>query len=115
VIAGGTFALPAAHAFGEPGFHQVLTASRRLPARLHGVRIVLTLSDASRPRQRCAEEHPLSGCATVDWSDDPSRPAVPPSGVFRNSITFRTRAGRVTLFLHPNGTLTRLPEPFRPG
>ena len=115
MIAGGSFSLPAAQAFGEPGFHQVVTATRRLPARLQGVRIVLTLRDVSRPRQRCASEHPLSGCATVDWSDDPSRPKVPAGGVFRNELTVRTRAGALTLFLHPDGTLSRRPERYRPG
>jgi hypothetical protein len=111
VIVTGTFALPAAHAFGQPGFHQVVTATRRLPPGIGGRRVIVSLRDVSRPRQRCSEDHPLSGCATVDWSDDPSRPKVPPGGVFRNAVTI----GRQTLHLRCNGTLARTPQPFRPG
>ena len=115
MIVAGSFALPAAQAFGRPGFHQVVSITRRLPKGPGGRRIVVVLRDASRPHRRCASDHPLSGCATVDWADDPARPKVPPDGVFRNRVTVRTVAGPVTLYLHANGTLGRRPDPFRPG
>ena len=112
VLAAGTLGLPAARAFGEPGFHQVLVAQARLPRRIPpGARLVLTLRDASRPRQRCAFDHPLSGCATVDWANDPSRPKVPASGVFLNELV----AGGAKYFLSAGGALARRPDPYRPG
>lgn len=117
-MATGEFRLPAALAFGDPGFHQVLLAARRLPQRLGktaGLKLVLTLRDAGRPGQTCSAEHPLSGCATVDWSDDPGRPNVPESGVFVNSLTVRLASGTRTFYLRPAGTLARSPEPFEPG
>ena len=111
-LAAGTLALPAANAFGEPGFHQVLAARARLPRSIpRGSRLVLTLRDASRPRQTCSSEHPLSGCATVDWSDDPARPKVPPSGVFLNRLV----AGGRTYYLSESGALARRPDRFEPG
>lgn len=112
VLAAGTLTLPAAQAFGEPGFHQVLVAHTQLPRRLPpGKRLVLTLRDTSRPGVRCSSQHPLSGCATVDWSDDPSRPKVPRGGVFRNALTI----GRETYFLSETGRLARRPDAYSPG
>lgn len=112
VVAAGTLSLPAATTFGAPGFHQVLVAEARLPRRIPaGKRLVLTLRDASRPRQRCSYDHPLSGCATVDWADDPSRPRVPPSGVFLD----RLLVGEETYFLTARGALARRPDPYEPG
>src|SRR5438132_3690556 len=112
LLAAGTLSLPAASAFGEPGFHQALVAQARLPQAIpRGTRLVLSLRDASRPRQTCSSEHPLSGCATVDWSDDPSRPKVPPSGVFLNELA----AGGRTYFLSESGALARRPDRFEPG
>jgi hypothetical protein len=112
VLAAGTLALPAANAFGEPGFHQVLAARARLPRRIPpGTRLVLSLRDASRPRMTCSSDHPLSGCATVDWSDDPSRPKVPASGVFLNELV----AGGRTYFLSASGRLAARPDRYEPG
>ncbi len=114
----GEFRLPAASAFGEPGFHQVLVAVGREPRGSHsrsGFRLVLSLRDASRPRQHCSSDHPLSGCATVDWADDPSRPNVPPGGVFQNSVTLRLVSGAHTFFLRPSGALAGRPQPYEPG
>jgi hypothetical protein len=112
VVAAGTLSLPAAQAFGEPGFHQVLVARAQLPRSLPaGKRLVLTLRDVSRTGVRCSSEHPLSGCATVDWADDPSRPKVPPGGVFRNALT----VGRETYFLSESGRLASRPDAFKPG
>ncbi len=117
-VASGTLPLPAAQAFGEPGFHQVLTATARVPSRLGrsaGMKIVLTLRDVTRPRQTCSQDHPLSGCATVDWSDDPLRPNVPQSGVFINSVDVRLKSESRTYYLSENGTLARRPDRFQPG
>jgi len=114
VLAAGDFDLPAAEAFGEPGFHEVRTAEATLPDGLgatKGRRLVLRLRDAGRPDQSCDSEHPLSGCATVDWSDDESRPNVPPGGVFDN----RLELGGQTFFLSESGALGGTPDQFRPG
>ena len=112
MLAAGTLGLPAARAFGEPGFHQVLVAQARLPRRIPpGGRLVLALRDVSRPQQRCAFAHPLSGCATVDWADDPSRPKVPAGGVFVNELV----VGGATYFLSASGGLARRPDAYRPG
>jgi hypothetical protein len=117
-LAGGRLHLPAALGFGQPGFHEVLVAAGRLPRRLppaKGLRLVVSLRDLGRPGQTCSSEHPLSGCATVDWSDDPGRPKVPRGGVFTNALTLRLVSGTRTYYLRANGTLSRTPEPFRPG
>lgn len=118
IIVRGTLELPAAEAFGEPGFHEVLTASRRLPANLgpaRGLRLVVSLRDAGRPGATCSSQHPLSGCATVDWSDDPGRPSVPPGGVFTNSLTLQLASGPRTFFLSESGALRTRPDAFEPG
>ena len=114
VLAAGELELPAAEAFGELGFHEVLTAEATLPTDLgptKGRRLVLRLRDAGRPGQACDTEHPLSGCATVDWSDDESRPNVPAGGVFDN----RLELGGQTFFLSESGALAGVPDQFRPG
>lgn len=115
VVASGELALPAAGAFGEPGFHDVLTFTAAVPPGTSGRTLVLRLRDASRPERSCASEHPLSGCATVDWSDDPGRPKVPASGVFENTLMVRAGAQSATLHLRANGRLAAAPEPFDPG
>lgn len=119
VIVSGVFALPAASAFGAPGFHEVLIAgaSARLPAEIarRPVRLVLSLRDLSRPGHTCPSDHPLSGCATVDWSDSPSRPKVPVSGVFENSLTIDLQNSPVKLFLSDSGSLQDRPVRFDPG
>lgn len=109
--ASGSFVLPAAQAFGEPGFHRVVVVDGVLPAAAARRRVTVTLRDAGRPGQRCSQDHPLSGCATVDWSDDTSRPNVPASGVFENSVTM----GRVKLYLRQSGALAARPDAFEPG
>lgn len=117
-LAAGEFRLPAATAFGAPGFHEVVTTAGRVrsdlrpPARF---RLVLTLRDATRPQKTCSSDHPLSGCATVDWADDSSRPKVPPSGVFANTVTVQLDSGKSTFFLTPGGALARRPNQYQPG
>jgi hypothetical protein len=73
------------------------------------------LRDLSRLKERCGFDHPLSGCAPVDWSDDPARPNVPPGGVFVNALKLRTTAGPRTLYLRRSGALSDRPEPSAPG
>ncbi len=114
----GTFAVPAANAFGDPGFHQVLSGSGVLPTTLpetQGRRLIVSLRDAGRPAETCSQQHPLSGCATVDWSDDPTRPNVPAGGVFLNRITVQLAGGSATFYLSQDGSLRNRPDPFTPG
>ena len=115
--AAGEFRLPAASAFGEPGFHEVLTATQDLPPDLGttaGLKLVLKLRDAGRPVQTCSGNHPLSGSATVDWSDALSRPKVPLGGVFDNSLNVQYVSGARTFFLSEGGTLNKEPHPLNP-
>lgn len=104
-----TFPLPAAHAFGEPGFHQVVIVPGRVAG--SGRTLTVSLRDVSRPGIRCAYDHPLSGCATVDWADDPSRPKVPSDGVFRNVLV----VGGRRFYLSRSGRLAARPDAYRPG
>ena len=118
VLAVGTFRLPAASAFGQPGFHEQVTINSSVPvtpAPAVGRTLVIQLRDSSRPGQTCSEDHPLSGCATVDWSDSIDRPKVPPGGVFDNSLTMPLAGGPATLFLRADGALAARPEAFNPG
>ncbi len=114
----GSLALTAADSFGVPGFHQVLEARGHVPGRVTSarrLRLTFTLRDLGRPNQRCSTEHPLSGCATVDWADDPSRPKVPAGGVFSNRIMLRLGDSVETLYLRRSGTLARRPDSYAPG
>jgi len=118
VLAAGTYRLPAASAFGEPGFHEASTIRASVPVALApgaGRTLVVRLHDSSRPGQTCSADHPLSGCATVDWSDSPDRPKVPAGGVFDNSLTLPLAGGPTTLFLRADGALASRPEAFDPG
>lgn len=117
-LAGGEFSLPAAADFSDPGFHKVVTATARVaenPPATGGRSVVFTLKDAGRPQQTCASEHPLSGCATVDWSDSQDRPHVPSTGVFINSITLPLSTGPRTFYLSQSGALADRPDAFQPG
>ena len=80
-----------------------------------GRKLVLTLRDSSRPDQTCSRQHPLSGCVTVDWSDAPGRPNVPPGGVFDNHLALPAGGAQSLLFLHEDGRLDTEPESFDPG
>ena len=117
-LAVGEFTLPDAGSFGEPGFHEELIAAHNLPqdvGRTVGMTLVIALRDAGRPQQTCSREHPLSGCATVDWSDAESPPKVPPGGVFDNSLTVQLESGTHTVFLSESGGLNDAPDSFDPG
>lgn len=109
--------LLAANAFGEPGFHQTVEVVATLPdtlGRTAGLTLVLALRDLTRPGIECAAHHPLSGCATVDWDDFPSRPATPPSGLFRNRLQVVMASGSRVFHLRKALTLADEPEPGPP-
>lgn len=117
-LAAGTFRVPAAASFGDPGFHEPVLITSVLPEELDSTAdrtIVLALRDVTRPQQDCSREHPLSGCATVDWSDHEDRPNVPPGGVFDNRITLQLASGPLTVFLSESGDLAAAPDSFQPG
>lgn len=118
VLAAGEIDLPAAQAFGEPGFHSTFMLVHELEADVTSqdtYRLVVALWDVGRPAQTCDREHPLSGCATIDWSDAESRPHVPPGGVFDNSLTLELESGSQTFFLSETGVLHDAPDAFDPG
>lgn len=118
LLAAGRFSLPAANSFGDRGFHEVLSATHLLSADLDvppGVPLIVSLRDAGRPGQSCARDHPLSGCATVDWSDFDGRPGVPPGGVFDNHVTIALDDGPRTLFLGESDALADVPDAYSPG
>jgi hypothetical protein len=118
VLAAGEFDLPAAAAFGAPGFHETYNFSHTIPAELERAadqNLVVTVWDASRSGQRCSSEPPLSGCATIDWSDAESRPNVPPGGVFDNSLTVQLASGTRTYFLSELDGLAGEPDAYDPG
>ncbi len=118
LLASGVFEVPAARAFGEPGFHEQYRFVHELPTGLEptaGRVLVLALRDVGRPDQTCDQDHPLSGCVTVDWSDSGSRPKVPPGGVFDNSIRVELTSGTATFYLSQTDRLADEPDRFDPG
>jgi len=120
VLLSGTAQIEAAQSFDDPGFHEVLSVDGAIPdlgdlAGTAGSSIVVSLWDTSRPDQTCNQDHPLSGCITIDWSDSPSRPGVPESGVFNNQIRFAAAGGPVDLYLSESGALATTPDQFTPG
>ena len=117
-ITAGEFDLPAANAFGEPGFHETIQLTHSIPLGLEpsaGMRIVVSLWDAGRPGQACSNDHPLSGCATVDWSDAEGRPNVPAGGVFDNSLELQLSDGARTFYLSERGLLADEADVYDPG
>ena len=79
------------------------------------MRIVVSLWDAGRPDQACSNDHPLSGCATVDWSDAEGRPNVPAGGVFDNSLELQLSDGARTFYLSERGLLAEEADVYDPG
>ena len=117
-LASGELLLPAAMSFGTRGFHEVLTDSQTFPADITaaaGRLLVLTLRDLGRPEQRCSREHPLSGCATVDWSDFDGRPNVPQGGVFEHRLVLQLASGEQSFFLSDSGSLSEAPDRYKSG
>ena len=110
VLAQGVLTVPAATSFDTAGFHETYDLALAVPADIGstvGSRLVLALRDVSRPDQRCDREHPLSGCATVDWSDF--------GGVFDNRLTLSLSAAERNFFLSESGSLMIVADAFSPG
>ncbi|MFN0095493.1 MAG: hypothetical protein ACKVVT_12060 [Dehalococcoidia bacterium] len=108
VIAQGAWDVPTAQYFDDPGFHFVVEAVHDVPvaARVDaGWKIVVALRVPER-RDACASPHPLSGCVTVDWADDPARPHVPASGLFDQTLRLVLNSGTHTLWLRPDGAIS---------
>jgi hypothetical protein len=116
VLLEGEVELATANTFGDPGFHQVLELTGTVPEEVAeiGGELVATLVDIDRPDQECDRHHPLSGCATVDWSDFEDRPGVPSGGVFDNHLTVISTSGPVELFLSETGRLADVPDSYSP-
>ena len=118
MLAAGTFQLPAAESFGEAGFHEPIIVTDVISEDLGstaGATLSVVLRDVSRPQQDCSSQHPLSGCATVDWSDDEDRPKVPPGGVLDNRLSLSLGSASRDLFLSESGNLATSPDAFQPG
>jgi len=116
VLLAGSIDIPAAGAFGDPGFHQPYVLTGIVPEAAVGLSgvLVVRLRDVGRPSQKCDRNHPLSGCATVDWSDFEDRPGVPEGGVFDNRLNVISGRGPVGLFLSESGTLATTPDAYSP-
>ncbi len=116
VLAGGEVEVPAASSFDDPEFHFAVSRTSSAPAETPGNgTLVLTLRDLSRPDEACSQEHPLSGCLTVDWSDFEGRPGVPPGGVLENSITLQLVSGPKTFYLTERSGLADQKPPYSGG
>ena len=116
-LTSGSFRLPAANAFGEPGFHAAFRINATLPDTLGattGLTLVLALRDLTRPTITCSAPHPTSGCATVDWDDFPGRPATPADGLFLNRLRVATVGGTRDYFLRKTLAMEDDPEPGPP-
>ena len=114
VIGRGRWTVPAALYFHQPGFHFVVAATQDIPISVRvepGWTLVVTLQ-AARPSLSCPFDHPLSGCPTIDWSDDPARSHTPESGVFRNTLTLPFDSGARSLALRAGGTFAETPGDF---
>jgi hypothetical protein len=79
-----------------------------------GAFLVVALRDIDRTDQACSSEHPLSGCATVDWSDFDGRPGVPPSGIFDNRLSLVLQSGTRHFFLSESSALADAPDLYKP-
>ena len=116
VLFEGEFDLPFTSAIADvPGWHEPISITGQLPSDLpaiSGATLVVALWDASRPDQTCSSQHPLSGCATVDWSDFPTRPRVPKGGVFDNHLFVELADGIGEFFLSETGDLADVPDEF---
>ncbi len=118
IIASGQLEVPAATSFEEPGFHEAFEVMHTLPVGLApaaGTNLIIRLRDQGRPDQTCSQEHPLSGCATVDWSDAVGRPNVPEGGVFDNRITVQLASGPRDFYLTEARGLADVPDPYVPS
>jgi len=116
VLLEGSIEVPAATAFGDPGFHEPFVLTGTVPEAAAGAsgELIITLRDVGRPDQTCDRDHPLSGCVTVDWSDFEGRPGVPDGGVFDNRLSLVSSSGGVELFLSERDGLAAVPDEYTP-
>lgn len=118
MLASGTLSLPAASIVGTTGDHEAFALTHRLTAEqgaTAGQRLVVRLRDLSRPGMGCSSDEPEDGCATIDWSDDPSKPNVPRSGRFENRVTLELTSGVKDFFLTYNEVLVETPALIDPA
>ncbi len=116
ILLAGLIQVPAARDFSDPGFHEVFVLAGTVPEAAAGVtgELVVRLRDVGRPNQTCDRDHPLSGCATVDWSDFEDRPGVPTGGVFDNHLSLVSTSGTIDLFLSESRGLAATPDEYKP-
>ena len=116
VLLEGEVELATAGTFGDPGFHQILELTGAIPEAAEGLagELAVILVDIGRPDQECDRDHPLSGCATVDWSDFEDRPGVPTGGVFDNRLNVTSTSGPIELFLSETAGLAEAPDSYSP-
>lgn len=115
VLLEGEAELATASAFGDPGFHEILELIGTVPEEAGGAgEMLVILTDLGRPEKECDRDHPLSGCATVDWSDFEDRPGVPTGGVFDNHLNVVSTSGPIELFLSETRDLAEAPDSYSP-
>jgi hypothetical protein len=116
ILLAGAIQIPAANDFNDPGFHEVFVLTGGVPEAAAGVtgELVVRLRDVGRPENTCDRDHPLSGCATVDWSDFEDRPGVPAGGVFDNHLNVVSSSGPINFFLSENRGLADTPDEYVP-
>lgn len=116
ILLSGSIQIPAANGFEDPGFHETFVLTGGVPEAAAGVtgELVVRLRDVGRPENTCDRDHPLSGCATVDWSDFEDRPGVPTGGVFDNHLNVVSSSGPINFFLSENRGLADTPDEYVP-
>jgi hypothetical protein len=116
VLLSGSFQIPAAASFDDPGFHETLVVTGAVPDTASGAsgELVVRLFDIGQPNRACDRDHPLSGCATVDWSDFENRPGVPTGGVFDNRLRVVSTSTAVDFFLSERRGLAMTPDEYSP-
>jgi hypothetical protein len=116
ILLTGSIRVPAAREFSDPGFHETFVLTGTVPEAAAGAtgELVVRLRDVGRPNLTCDRDHPLSGCATVDWSDFEDRPGVPPGGVFDNHLSVVSSSGAIALFLSERRGLASAPDEYSP-
>jgi len=113
VLARGSLPLAAADDPDDPAFHTIFVVDHQLPEDLgatQGRTLALALRDLTRPGMACVSEDRESGCATVDWSDEPSTPGTGPGGVLLNLLRAELASGLKELYLSRTFTLADVPD-----
>ena len=110
VIASGQFELREGIQFKQFSFRHTVplglgsTTGRQLAVRLR---------DVTQPDRTCEIDHPLSGCATIDWPlPEGTVPLVDEN--FRNLVAVETANGLLEFHLRMDDGLSSQPEPVHP-